>query len=72
MQPGEQWPYSFTSEPALEFNVHYHVGDEVIYPVGPLHASELAGTVTADLDQTYCLMWRNDSGRKATLNALLP
>lgn len=69
---GEQWPYRFTSEPALEFNVHYHVGDEVIFPVGPMHASQKAGTVTAELDQTYCLMWRNDSGQAATLDVSKP
>lgn len=67
MKQGEQWAYSFTGEPALEFNVHYHVGDEVIYPVGPLHAGKQAGIVTAELDQTYCLMWRNDSAQAASL-----
>lgn len=72
LKAGEQWPYRFTSEPSLEFNVHYHVGDEVIYPVGPLQADNKAGAVIAELDQTYCLMWRNNWPQAATLVDLQP
>lgn len=72
MAAGEQWRYDFSADDKLEFNVHYHVGDAVIYPVGPLAANMKAGVVNAELDQTYCLMWRNTAGEPIQLRIAEP
>lgn len=51
-----------TSEPA-EFNVHYHVGKDVVYPVKLNASREAAQVLRAASKEDYCWMWTNRSGR---------
>ncbi|WP_144395450.1 hypothetical protein [Pleionea sediminis] len=52
--------FSFKASDPLLFNVHYHEGDNVIYPVGEQLTPEFKPTsFVAPVTQTYCLMWTN-------------
>lgn len=59
--------WNFEASAPLDFNVHYHVGKEVVFP------SKLTGVVTAKdtlatkIDQDYCWMWSNKSAASATI-----
>ncbi len=59
--------WNFEASAPLDFNVHYHVGKEVVFP------SKLTGVITAKdtlatkIDQDYCWMWSNKSAASATI-----
>jgi hypothetical protein len=55
----EQVHWAFEASAALDFNIHYHVGDEVLYPAASPDTVELADVLIAPADQTYCWMWTN-------------
>lgn len=59
---GEAVRYRFTASSPVDFNVHYHRGKEVFYPVKQAAVREGAGTFRADADDAYCLMWEQASG----------
>ena len=63
------WEYD-ASVP-LDFNVHYHVGKEVVYPA-QLAAVAKAGDVLATTSgQEYCWMWTNKSAAAAKFSVRL-
>jgi len=51
--------YSFETEKPVRFNIHYHEGTEVIYPISKDNISVLNGTFNPKTTQHYCLMWSN-------------
>ncbi|MCK5359473.1 MAG: hypothetical protein KAJ95_02545 [Gammaproteobacteria bacterium] len=55
--------YQYTGGSVTLFNIHYHKGKEIIYPVPDELAFRRNSSLTAASTQTYCLMWRNIQGR---------
>jgi hypothetical protein len=53
--------WSFRAEGALDFNVHFHEGNEVRYPVKQDQVTEAEGVFNAPGPQDYCWMWVNKS-----------
>jgi hypothetical protein len=51
--------YSFRSAAPLDFNIHYHRGDKVHYPVRKNGVTTRTASYTAQRADGYCLMWRN-------------
>lgn len=68
MTAGDRLEYSFTARAPLDFNLHYHEGDDVHYPERLKAVRRHAGHFEAKFDQTYCLMWRNRSSAPITLD----
>lgn len=60
LKPGQKLEYSFAASAELNFNIHYHKGEDVAYPVRKKSASENA-TFAATREEDYCLMWTNES-----------
>jgi hypothetical protein len=54
---GDRLQWRFTTSAALEFNVHHHVGQQVLMPVQRRPARLDQGSVVADRDNEWCLMW---------------
>lgn len=60
--------YQFTTSKPVDFNIHYHVGESVYYPV-----KRVKTTAEADRFQPtkgkedYCLMWENKSSIEVEL-----
>lgn len=71
LQAGERVRWAFEAGAELDFNIHYHEGDEVTYPVKSPQVRSLADTLTAAVDQTYCWMWANSSADPGTLKVEL-
>ncbi|MGD2112926.1 MAG: hypothetical protein PVI50_06040 [Gammaproteobacteria bacterium] len=68
LAPDERLGYTFTATQPLDFNIHYHAGREVYYPV-PAHRAASAGTeFVAASAQEYCLMWMNPAAGPVTLS----
>lgn len=51
--------YSFNSDSPLDFNLHYHEGQGVSFPVEMKNVSAHKGTFVATGSRKYCLMWTN-------------
>lgn len=67
----ERVNWAFEADSELDFNIHYHEGDAVTYPVKSPQARSLADELTAPVDQTYCWMWTNTLDTPARLKVVL-
>jgi hypothetical protein len=63
--------YSFQADQVLDFDIHYHQDDAVIFPVKNTGLLGLTDSFTAPSAQTYCLMWTNPQVVSATLGIRL-
>ncbi|MCG8435091.1 MAG: hypothetical protein MJA83_13775 [Gammaproteobacteria bacterium] len=68
LKQGEELRYSFSADSSLVFNLHYHVDDEVIYPMPDGAKKEYSDEFIAAITQDYCLMWTNENDRSVTLD----
>jgi hypothetical protein len=64
-----QWQFVATAP--LDFNIHYHVGNDVFYPLERSAVQEAGGRFAAPSAQEYCWMWSNRSARDVVLRAKL-
>lgn len=60
-----QW--DFEAGAPIDFNVHFHVGKDVIFPTKLLTVARGNDTLVAKIEQDYCWMWTNKSAAPATL-----
>lgn len=63
------WRYQSTQ--ALDFNIHFHEGKEVVVPVKHKAKAELQEQFEVKQTQGYCWMWTNKSKEKASLEIAL-
>jgi hypothetical protein len=54
---GERIRYQFRANGEVDFNIHYHRGSDVHYPVKTSASRSADATFTAPHADTYCLMW---------------
>jgi hypothetical protein len=71
VQKGEAIAWVYQGNAALDFNIHYHVGENVIYPVRKPSAKAARGRLRAALDQNYCWMWTNKGQQPVALSLTL-
>jgi len=67
MKAGQSREFDWTSDAAVDFNVHWHDGDKVYYPVQLNARWKGRGRFTADRDQDYCWMWSAPKAKGATV-----
>jgi hypothetical protein len=63
--------YSYQASQPLDFNIHYHQDETVLFPVKNSGFLGLSDSFIAPASQTYCLMWTNPQAVKATLSIRL-
>ena len=63
--------WSFEAGAPLDFNIHYHVGKAVEYPVKAKGVAAQQGELKVALDQDYCWMWSNKGGAGVSLKVQL-
>lgn len=51
--------YEFSADREVDFNLHYHRGQEVIYPVRRAAVRSDRARFVAPAPDDYCLMWEN-------------
>jgi hypothetical protein len=71
LKTGQSVQWRFQADRGLDFNIHFHEGNDVRYPARAGGARELQGTLAADSAQDYCWMWSNNSAAAATLRIQL-
>ena len=57
LQSGEKRRYFWRADGPVDFNIHYHEGKDVFYPVKRDGMRGDGGTFTAKIAQDYCWMW---------------
>ncbi len=65
---GQKFAYSFYASTPVDFNVHYHAGDKIYYPIERRGVTMDDGTYVPDHQDIYCLMWTNIQKTPVTLN----
>ena len=63
LQPGEARRWSWTSDAPVDFNIHFHRGNDVGYPVKRDATKGESGTFEPDVAQDYCWMWTAKGAR---------
>jgi hypothetical protein len=64
LEAGEKRRYFWKSSAPVDFNIHYHRGNEVAYPVKRERMRGDGGTFTAKDAEDYCWMWTAKDGAK--------
>jgi hypothetical protein len=67
----ERIAWAFEASGALDFNIHYHEDEKVIYPVEAAASEALADILVVAIAQTYCWMWTNQKDQPVQLNLQL-
>ena len=55
----------------MEFNIHFHRGKDVVYPVKADAVSRAAERFTAPSAEEFCLMWTNGTAAMVTVKGTL-
>jgi len=67
MGQGDALSYAFSANVPLEFNIHYHEGEAVYFPVQEPASAIRRGVFVAEIAQHYCMMWTNPGAQAAAL-----
>jgi hypothetical protein len=71
LSKGERVKWSFEADAKTDFNIHYHVGKDVVYPERRTGIEGGGGTLAVVLEQDYCWMWRNTAGAPVSVSMRL-
>ena len=63
--------WSFDADRALDFNVHFHEGKDVVFPEKQTAVTKASGTLNVASKQDYCWMWSNKKVTPASLTVRL-
>ena len=64
---GEGVRWSFTTAAPVDFNIHYHVGKEAVFPARQTQVSSGRDTLNVAVAQDYCWMWTNKGSAPVSL-----
>jgi hypothetical protein len=59
LEAGQSIRYRFRTSAPVDFNIHYHRGDDVIFSVKLAGVRDASSTFRADVAEDYCLMWES-------------
>ena len=67
LEAGDTLVWQFKASAAAEFNLHHHVGDQVLMPVKRKGATLDSGEHAIDRRNDWCLMWTAPAGQRLTV-----
>ena len=68
LESGERVLYRYTASADVDFNIHYHRGNDVFYPVKATASRSADASFTAPQADTYCLMWERKGDGAARID----
>ena len=68
---GQSIAYAFETSAPVDFNIHFHKGDDVVYPVQRDQVQRGDERFTAASAGDYCLMWTNTTLQMVTVKGRL-
>ena len=72
LKAGQSRGFDWTSDAPVDFNIHWHEGDKVEYPVDIKRHWKGRGEFTADRDNDYCWMWTGLATKAVVKGAFKP
>jgi phage baseplate assembly protein gpV len=63
---GQRLAYSYSAPIAVQFNIHYHARNKIVYPVRK-NARHVRAAYVPHKGQGYCLMWTNPRAKPIVL-----
>ena len=63
--------WQFSAGQPMNFNIHFHEGENVTYPAKVEAATAAAGQLKVASEQDYCWMWSNKSNQAVALKLCL-
>jgi hypothetical protein len=57
LEAGRSRTFEWRSDAPLDFNIHFHAGEKIAYPVKLAAQSKGGGRFTAKAGEDYCWMW---------------
>lgn len=71
LKPGQKIAWSFQGSAPTNFNIHYHLGKETVYPAKLSAVKDAAQTLDVQTDQVHCWMWSNKGAATSTVDLIL-
>lgn len=71
LERGDSIKWTFDADRPLQFNVHFHVGADIVFPEKRDAVASGSGTLSVESRQGYCWMWTNPSEQRAVLSVRL-
>ena len=71
LDAGQSIHYRFKASAPVDFNIHYHRGKDVVFPVRKAGVREASGTFKAKGAEGYCLMWEHKGSGSAAVEGAL-
>jgi len=68
LQTTQAITYSYNANFPLSFNIHYHIGKDVFFPVKKDNSKLHKDIFKPSIKQDYCLMWTNTAKEPVTIN----
>lgn len=68
LDAGEAIRWRFAASGAVDFNIHAHRGNAVIFPVRRDGVQRASGSFRSRAAEDYCLMWTNGGGTAVTVH----
>ncbi len=56
---GKKIEFNFSSQQAVNFDVHYHPGNSIAFKIKKDNIRELSDAFTSEAASTYCFTWSN-------------
>ncbi len=66
---GQTLTFQFEANAELDFNLHYHQGNDITYPLKGKYSS-YSNTYVAEQKNDFCLMWQNTSDKPASFQVV--
>ena len=71
LEAGQAVQSSFEASAPLDFNIHYHLGKDVVFPAKQAQVARGRDRPAVALTQDYCWMWTNKGAAPVTLQLQL-
>jgi len=69
LDAGRSMRYAFDAGAPLEFNLHWHRGSAIVFPIKRAAVDRRAGVFRSETREAYCLMWTNRGRAPVALRA---
>jgi hypothetical protein len=63
--------WNFTAAAPVDFNIHYHVGKDAVFPAKQAQVASGRDTLNVAVAQDYCWMWTNKGSAPVSLTVEL-
>ena len=67
LAPGGGVRWRFTAGAPVDFNIHYHLGKETVFPARQAQVSRGSDTLNVAVAQDHCWMWTNKGATPVSL-----